>query len=834
MGDFNRPLPHLKEEHLADLRCSGLSPEQAAIAGHFSVDQGRAKELLGYSLPGLVFQYCNIDGKPLLRTDGKPFYRIKPDWGAEKTDDSPKYLSPKKQGCRPYFSSLYSGNWQKTASSTRVDIWETEGEKKGDCGCANSLAVIAFSGVDGWVDRCNRSTGKELPESRALPELDCIDWRNRRVNQCYDSDIIEKTPVQLALAKRAKCLKQLGAHPYLILLPNEVDGSKNGLDDFVVRHGIEALRVLDREAEPTPLKVEIIESNDGKIEQVCLNLKEPESHGKAILAWSVLKEHWAFRPGIGWYKWQETHWNYRADTEFEASLTQFMDAQHWKKRSSSIVTSVVRELRSRLLIPEESWQPFNKLAFTNGTLDVVSNQFTPHHDPGDRITQIRPFAFNPSAECPQWRAFLDDAMAGDYELVNLIQAIFRYAVLPRAKDKKFEIEKSFDFYGAKGTGKGTVLDTLTNLVGIENIGPAGVNTFKDQIGLGQLLDKSLAIDCDASGLLSNVGYYNQVVSNEPVPVKKLYRDSLTTRLGVVVIRGYNTFISVSEGSEGLDRRVIVVPFTNPPTIIDLELAEKLRSELSGIFAWCYSISREVMKSRILLAGKIAAIAKASIDRFEANNPEFNFLSEQFPDGSAAIKAGILYQQYKEWCYKNGYLPISRVAFRPAIERFGCKRKPKTNGCYGYCIPRMSDFDIVAYLGMVQGQGTTQGYLEDSSKSSPERSRDSCRELNVQSKELNNSNSQLKSGDLSQLSTTIPNLALSNFSANPQPSPIVLSIYPWCNKQVGDRVRYIGKQYVKQYRDLELTVSKIQGSQITCRKPDGFFTTWLPSEDLELC
>lgn len=50
---------------------------------------------------------------------------------------------------------------------------------------------------------------------------------------------------------------------------------------------------------------------------------------------------------------------------------------------------------------------------------------------------------------------------------------------------------------------------------------------------------------------------------------------------------------------------------------------------------------------------------------------------------------------------------------------------------------------------------------------------------------------------------------------------------------GTRVKYIGTRYHNQLQDLELVVNAIDGrSEISCTKPDGRYTTWLKSEDLE--
>jgi len=796
MEEIRNPKPYLTDTHKVELQSSGLNPEQIAATGHFSADRATADNLVGVKLPGLIFRYCDLEGKPFLKTDGKPFYRLKPNWGSLKTEDSPKYLSPKDQGCRPYFSRLYP-NWQQVAKSTKIDLWETEGEKKGDCGCANGLAAIAFSGVDGWVDSCPRVGEADLEDSRVLPELSVIDWRSRKVYQCFDSDIVDKISVQSALARRAYELAQLGAYPYLVLLPNEIDGAKNGLDNFVLKHGIEALEILAKKAQRTLFKIE--EDKQNKKKKVFLKLDEPESHYKAVMAWAVLKENWAYRPGIGWYEWQGKHWKLKTIEEFEAILTQFMDAQNWKDCSSGLISSVVRELRSRLLVREEFWSPDNKLAFLNGTLQVDTEEFQPRHQPFDRITKVRPYNFPTSITapdwqkiCPNWLRYLNEATGSDRQLQDLLQAWLKYAVLPRPKDRKAEIEKSLDLFGLKGTGKGTLLEALIQLVGTENIGPASPDTFKSAVGLGQLVDKDLAIDTDCTGFLENVGAYNKVVSNEVVEVKKLYKDSYVTRLGVAVVRAYNAFIPVPDGSEGLDRRLTVVPFQNAPKSVDIALADKLRAELSGIFAWAWQVPIAEMKKRILSAGKIEAVAKVSIERFEANNSEYRFLSEVFPDGRDSVKAGDLYQSYQQWCKENGNQPKSQVKFKPAIETLGCKRSTgKINGCYFYTIPQMANFDVVAHLGIIGRQ--LGDSCRDSSNLDPERDRDSCRQFKPINSEVGKSQENDRSCMMekelpAQSSTTVPKPVIqTNTTVSKQPSSSPSSVSLPETIQVGSKV-----------------------------------------------
>ncbi|MBD2124755.1 phage/plasmid primase, P4 family [Trichocoleus sp. FACHB-262] len=737
----------LAEHHYQDLRSSGLSDSQIAQTGHRSVDKATAKQLVGIDQPGLLFLYRDIHGNLIKRSDGKPFLRLKPDYLGGRPEGAPKYLSPKNQGNRPYFSQLLE-NWPGVAKSPKHDLDETEGEKKADALCSHGIAAIGYSGVWGWLDKEPRLVEQvqepaqlledpfdptdlqhlyKLEESRPLPELQDLVWPNRRVNQAFDSDWRFNNAVKAALFHRARDLYRRGARPHLVDLPNEVDGAKNGVDDFIVRHGPEAYRVLRANARPS-----LVPKGKGQSRRLCLNIGEPTSHIKALMAWSVLKERWAYRPALGWYEWQGNRWQPQCKNCFEAELMQFMDAQGWQDYSNGQLNSLVRELTSRLIV--KVWCPETKLAFSNGTLDLVSGEFTDKHEPLDRLTSVLPYAFDPHAHCSIWLAFLQEATGDDREVIKLLQAWLKYAILPVPQDRKSGIEKSLDLFGAKGTGKGTFLDILGALVGDENVGPASPETFKSAQGLAALVDKTLAIDHDSSGFLENVGVYNKVVSNEPVEVRKLYRDSTTIRLGVKVVRSYNQFLPVPDGSEGLDRRLTVVQFKNKPQHRDEDLSEKLRNELPGIFAWAWELNVEAMKRRILWSGSIESVARASIERFEANNPVFLFLCEKFPKGKAEIQAIELFTSWSDWARNRGHTVGSQNRLSAALKALNCQKSPKTNGVYFWNIPDMSQFDVSCHLGTLPTvvEDNLRDNLRDTSNPELESNRDTWGHLERQS------------------------------------------------------------------------------------------------------
>jgi len=685
-------------EDYNDLKASGLTDEEILASGHFSIrDTESGRKLTGINHRGLCFKYRDPKGQPY-RSQTKNFYRLKPrDWPTE-VEDPPKYLSPSDAGCRPYFSALY--DWKK-ADKTSISYFITEGEKKADCLCANNFATIGLAGVSAWRDKTPRP-GESLPEgtSRPLPELSALNWEGRTAIIVFDSDVVTKWQVKRELHALALQLKKWGAFPMILLLPNEIDGSKNGADDFVVRHGIQAFNKLVRYAFPAlkPAK---------KDEDPALNFPtDPDVNIKLPMIETVLKEDWRYRPGAGWYKWQGQYWKLTDDRgiEIEADLIDFINAQNWKEQGNGSLTTFTRHLRARLF--SKIWNPGNLIAFENGTLNTKTNRFEPHHHRHDFITSLIPYEYNPEAQCPKWIEFLTQALngaqdpQGAQETIEVIQAFFKWILVPKP-DRKAEIEKCLDIVGPAGTGKGTLLDVIQALVGADNYGAIDRETFKsDPAKRSNLIDKKVSIDFDASGYVDNHGLFAKIVSNEPITAKRLYKDVFDGRLNTVIVRAYNRFLDTASGAECLDRRIIAISFDVKPKVVDPTLSEALQTELPGIFTWAWSLPHAEMKRRLMWAGKVKNIAAASVRRFEANNPEVVFLQEKYPHGSE-VKQRDLYKQYKEWCLDTGHQPTKERKFFESVEQFGCTKGHKSHGYCLYSIPPMKDFDAIAYLGLVR-------------------------------------------------------------------------------------------------------------------------------------
>lgn len=236
----------LKPNHLEDLRKSGLSDETICASGLYSEGNLDAlRKMLNSRIyqkrmgDALVFPFFSHNGERV------EFSRVKPTSPrVDKKKNKPiKYESPVGQPNRSYFPP---GVVDAIRDSSRP-LFFTEGEKKALAGTQNGYPTIGLIGVYGWKLKDDSKVDS------LLIDLASITWKERLVYICFDSDRASNPNVLEAEFRLAAVLAAQGAVVRIIVLPNLADGSKAGLDDFLVSFGIDAFRMRVDEAQ-TPVQ----------------------------------------------------------------------------------------------------------------------------------------------------------------------------------------------------------------------------------------------------------------------------------------------------------------------------------------------------------------------------------------------------------------------------------------------------------------------------------------------------------------------------------------------------------------------------------------------------
>ena len=216
-------------KHLEELYASGLDGQTIKQAGIYSASPQEVSAILGvpYDCGGIVFPYRNlgeIGGMGEVN-------RIKLD----KEVCGSKYRTKSGEVNHLYLTHLTPDFLQDTAKS----IAFTEGEKKALKATQDFMPTVGLSGVWSW------KTKDENDQSVPVEDLNLINFSNRSVDIFFDSDAACNSQVRMAEMSFAyECKKRGASLIKAYRFPHGKDGSKVGIDDFLLKHSPAELKQL--------------------------------------------------------------------------------------------------------------------------------------------------------------------------------------------------------------------------------------------------------------------------------------------------------------------------------------------------------------------------------------------------------------------------------------------------------------------------------------------------------------------------------------------------------------------------------------------------------------
>ncbi|MCC6238129.1 MAG: DUF3854 domain-containing protein [Dehalococcoidia bacterium] len=223
----------LLEPHAEMLASSSLTEEVVRERGYRSVTARSELLALGFgarqaSVPALLIPLYGVDGRLV-------GYAVRPDEPRVIDGRVLKYEEPKGGSKRLDVPP----RCQRALGNPAIPLYVTEGAKKADALAARGACAVNISGV--WAWRGTNQYGGKV----ALPDWDSIALNERLVRIAFDSDVVTKPAVRLALVRLKAFLESRGAIVEIVdLMPSE-GVAKQGIDDFFASGGsfaeIEAL-----------------------------------------------------------------------------------------------------------------------------------------------------------------------------------------------------------------------------------------------------------------------------------------------------------------------------------------------------------------------------------------------------------------------------------------------------------------------------------------------------------------------------------------------------------------------------------------------------------------
>lgn len=583
-------LPH----HLKDLRKSGLTDETIAAAGIYSeTDYDNLKVILGCTYrpkklaPALVFPYLDQGGQP------SGYQVIKPDRPRIKADKPIKYEAPQGRPSRIYIPPRTHG----VLNDPSCELIITEGQKKSLCADQHGFPCVGLAGV--W----NFKDGKA---ERLLPDFDLIAWRDRKVRICFDSDEADNPDIREAIARFAALLRLQGARPEVVHLPEgppDESGrpTKQGLDDYLVRHGPAAVRQLLDAAETPEAPSPTIKKEKGKT-------ADPAIEAERFLATTEFDGLYRLRYWRGtFWNWMDGRYTEAPTFEVKALLTRYLNERFFEV-TARVTSDVLEQVKAQallrgatsppqwigkplMLVEDEYLEERDLLVAHNGLIHLPSLVAGKKHmlpcTPLMFCLNALDYDFEEEAERPEaWLRFLRELWPTDPDSIETLQEWFGLCLVPDTSHQKI-----LGMFGPKRSGKGTICRVLSGLVGRANVAGPTFSSLATNFGLSALLNKSLAIISDArlSSRVDQAVVVERLLSisgEDALTVDRKYLEPMTVQLPTRLMIVSNELPRLNESSGALVGRMIILRLTESfYGNEDRTLTGKLLKERPGILLW---------------------------------------------------------------------------------------------------------------------------------------------------------------------------------------------------------------------------------------------------------
>jgi putative DNA primase/helicase len=322
------------------------------------------------------------------------------------------------------------------------------------------------------------------------------------------------------------------------------------------------------------------------------------------------------------------------------------------------------------------------LNVANATLNLRTGELQPHRRE-DLLSNIVEIAFDPTAECELWDAFVWRVTDRSQELYAYLRRFVGYLLVGDTSDQSLHF-----LYGLGANGKSVFCEVLMRL-----LGEYAIAVSPDLI----MLKRHGGIPNDVARLRGvRAALMNETTQGARFDEAKLKDltggDTLTARFlhqeyfdfrptHRIVIRG-NHKPTIGGTDEGIWRRLRLVPFTVtiPEDERDQHLLAKLEAELPGILNWALQGCREWQAQGLqpppVIADAVRAYREESdtLGRFIAEHCEVRPLAQ--------VKSSAVFQRYQEFAQAAGERWVPAKDFPCEMERRGFTwKRTKTGGLF---------------------------------------------------------------------------------------------------------------------------------------------------------
>ncbi|MFF2752770.1 phage/plasmid primase, P4 family [Psychrobacillus sp. NPDC058041] len=303
----------------------------------------------------------------------------------------------------------------------------------------------------------------------------------------------------------------------------------------------------------------------------------------------------------------------------------------------------------------------------NGLLEWKIRKLHPHSPEYFSTIQL-PIEYNPEAVSTNVDTFIRTVVPED--TIPMIYEWFGYTMLPMTR-----YEKAVMLIGEGSNGKSKFIELLEYFIGTENISNIPLqdlehNRFKLAQINGKLVNTFADIPAKA---LEKSSIFKTIVSGDRTSAEFKGKDSFNFKPFARLMFSANELPRSADITNGFFRRWLIIPFDvkfgpggikADPYIMDkLTTAEELSGLLNYALEGLGRLEKQGQFSLNETTNNMLEQYKLDIDNVAT------FVDEQCTiSPEVKIEKKLLHSEYNNWCFKNGYKPITRTKFYSRISK----------------------------------------------------------------------------------------------------------------------------------------------------------------------
>ena len=279
------------------------------------------------------------------------------------------------------------------------------------------------------------------------------------------------------------------------------------------------------------------------------------------------------------YIYDKSHWKYFTHNEVKAFVQNKMDPKPEDRHRREFLAYVKAEK-----VKDEDWFSRTTDGFINlknGVFNIQTGELSSHSHKYGFVYEL-PYSYDPYAQAPRFEQFLDEITQGDKEVQSVLLEFMGYALA----NGECYAEKAMLLHGIGANGKSTFMDVLKVLAGAKNYSALSLSALNSDAKRYMMDGKLFNMGEETSiNALNKSEVFKTLVTGGEVDIKKLYAQPYMIKNRAKLIFACNELPKSSDRSDGVYRRLILVPFNARFTDgqRDPMIRAKLSVELPGIF-----------------------------------------------------------------------------------------------------------------------------------------------------------------------------------------------------------------------------------------------------------